>query len=86
MKFYFINLFKLIFLSYSEFKMSRYKIEIDKEKCIGCGACSAIQADIFEMKEGKAYTKKSEITELEKGRAQDGVDACPVQAIKVIKK
>jgi len=66
--------------------MSEYKILIDKEKCIGCGACSAILPDFFEIEGGKARTKKSEIKENEKQKIKDAVSGCPVNAIKVIKK
>ncbi|MBR9692295.1 4Fe-4S binding protein [Candidatus Woesearchaeota archaeon] len=59
-----------------------YKITIDKEKCLGCGACT--QCDNFEIKDGKAYAKKSEVEEL--GCNQEAVDICPADAIKVEKK
>ena len=55
-----------------------YKISVDKEKCIGCGACAAV-CDNFELKEGKAYAKKAEVEEL--GCNKDAADGCPVEAI-----
>ena len=56
-----------------------YKITIDKEKCIGCGACTA-QCDNFEVKDdGKAYAKKAEVEEL--GCNKEAADVCPVDAI-----
>jgi len=58
------------------------KIEVDKEKCIGCGACAAA-CDNFELEEGKAKAKKAEVEEL--GCNQEAADACPVEAIKIIK-
>jgi len=60
-----------------------YKITIDKEKCIGCGACAA-QCDNFELKQGKAVAKKTEFDEL--GCNQEAADVCPVEAIKIDKK
>ena len=27
------------------------KIEVDKNKCIGCGACTAIAPDVFEFEQ-----------------------------------
>ena len=60
-----------------------YKITVDKEKCLGCGACIA-QCDNFELKDdGKAYAKKSEVEEI--GCNQEAADVCPVDAIKIKK-
>jgi ferredoxin len=58
------------------------KIEIDKEKCIGCGACASA-CDNFELREGKAHAKKAEVDEI--GCNQEAADACPVEAIKIIR-
>ena len=33
-------------------------ITVDKEKCIGCGACTSV-SDNFELKDGKAIVKDS---------------------------
>lgn len=60
-----------------------YKITIDKEKCIGCGACAA-QCDNFEIEESKATVKKAEVEE--PGCSQEMVDVCPVGAIGVEEK
>ena len=54
------------------------KIKVDRVKCIGCGACSATCPDCFEMKDGKAITKKSDCDAPCAGVAISG---CPVQAI-----
>ncbi len=59
-----------------------YTIRVDKEKCIGCGAC-AVNCNNFEMKEDKAVAKETEVEEL--GCNQEAVDICPVDAI-IIKK
>ena len=59
-----------------------YKITIDKEKCIGCGACAAT-CDNFELNEGKAVAKKSKVDEI--GCNQEAADVCPVNAIKITK-
>jgi len=62
-------------------KMS-YKISVNKETCIGCGACTT--CDNFEMnEEGKSKPKKEIVEEISCN--QDAADACPVQAIKVEK-
>ena len=57
-----------------------FKITIDREKCIGCGACAAV-CDNFELKQGKAYVKKDVVDE--EGCNKDAADGCPVQCIKM---
>ncbi len=59
-------------------QMAKHKIEVDKEKCIGCGACAA-QCDNFEMDGDKAKPKQSEVEDI--GCNNDAKDACPVDAI-----
>ena len=60
------------------------KAFVDKDVCIGCGACTGICPEIFEMEdEGLAVAKEGEVpAELEESsvEAQDG---CPVSAITV---
>lgn len=58
-----------------------HKIAVDKEKCIGCGACAATCSGSFELKDGKALPIKSEVEELTcEKEAETG---CPVGAISV---
>lgn len=59
------------------------KITIDKEKCIGCGACEASFPELFSLKENKAIVKKQPKTKAEEDKAREAVDICPVQAISV---
>lgn len=57
-----------------------YKIKIDKEKCLGCGACN--HSDNWEMDDNfKAEPVKKEIEEL--GDNQEVADNCPVGAIEI---
>ena len=56
-------------------------VSVDKETCIGCGACVATCENAFEMKDGKAIVKKGQ----EKSKApcvKEAIDGCPVNAIK----
>jgi ferredoxin len=59
------------------------KIEIDRDKCIGCGACAAVCPENWEMKDdGKAAPIKKEIKEI--GCNKDAAEGCPVQCIKIL--
>jgi len=53
-------------------------VSVDKEKCIGCGACEATCPNVFKVKDGKATVIKQSnepcVKQAEKG--------CPVDAIK----
>ena len=51
-------------------------VKVDKDKCIGCGACAATCPEGFEMKDGKASVKSGDA-----GCVKDAVAGCPVQAI-----
>ena len=58
-----------------------HKIKVDKDKCIGCGACAATCPGTFGMKEGKAFAIKSEVEEI--SCEKDAKAGCPVGAISV---
>lgn len=56
------------------------KVEVDKEKCIGCGACTAVAPDTFEFDDdGLAKATKNEINDDVKTAAE----GCPTEAITV---
>lgn len=77
--------------------MTKYKIEFDREVCIGALACNAVAEHLWPRAEdGKVdlanatyneQTKKWELIIDEKDYqiAKDSADVCPVEAIKVIK-
>lgn len=55
-------------------------IRINKEKCIGCGACVSICSDVFELGgDGKANVISEENVEC----ANKAADLCPVKVIVV---
>lgn len=58
-----------------------YKIAVDQNKCIGCGACAATCPESFEMKDGKAHAVKATIEEI--SCEKDAESGCPVDAISV---
>jgi len=69
-----------------------YKVEVDKNTCIGCGACEATCPENFEVKEEasgefkgeiKAIPKKKVVLEI--GSNKEAEEVCPVDCIKVEK-
>ena len=63
--------------------MAKFKIEQDRDACIGCGACVSVCPDNWEMKGDKSHPKKTELDEV--GCNQEAADVCPVQCIKIVK-
>jgi ferredoxin len=59
-----------------------YKVSVDQETCIGCGACADI-CDNFIVKEGKSHPVKELIDE--PGCSDEAKDGCPVSAISLTK-
>ena len=59
------------------------KFKIDKDACIGCGACQAICEDVFEITDdGYATTKDVEVKDEEvKENAISAMEGCPTSAI-----
>ena len=55
-------------------------IKVNKKKCIGCGLCSQICSEVFEMnEEGKASVKKNMNKDAK--CIIDAIEQCPVEAI-----
>ena len=54
-------------------------VTVDEEKCIGCGSCSAICDEVFEMRDMKAKVKAGADTS--KPCVKEAIDICPVDAI-----
>ncbi len=59
-------------------------VTVDPNICIGCGMCTSLSPEVFEMNaEGKAqvftWKENSEYTSV-----NDAAAACPVQAIAII--
>ena len=68
------------------------KVKVNKDVCIGCGACTAIAQNIFEIgDDGLAETinpenieeKVKDIPADDKDDVLDAADGCPVGAIEV---
>ncbi len=60
------------------------KVKVNRDSCIGCGACAAICDDVFEIDdEGLSTVKKEEVEDDKKQEVQDAADSCPTGAIEV---
>ena len=66
------------------------KFIVNKDACIGCGACQAVASDTFEITEdGLAASIEgknvvNELTEEELANAMDALEGCPTSAIQKI--
>jgi ferredoxin len=58
-----------------------YKITVDADECIGCGACTAVSEN-FEMNDENIAVPKQEIVE-DLGDNQSAADSCPKECIKI---
>jgi ferredoxin len=70
----------------SNFNKVRFvpKVWVDKDLCIGCGLCSSMLPEVFEMEDdGKAVVKNENGAPIEK--IKEVADMCPTKAIKVKK-
>ena len=56
-------------------------IKVDEEKCIGCGSCASICPKTFEMVEGKARVKASNVKKIT--CEKDAQESCAVDAISI---
>ena len=58
------------------------KFEVNKDACIGCGACAAICEEIFELTDdGYAEAKDVEANDEVKEDAISAMEGCPTSAI-----
>ena len=56
-------------------------IEVDREKCIGCGYCVSVCPEVFDLdKDGKCRIKDKNS---KKACAKEAAEGCPVEAIKI---
>ena len=61
------------------------KLNVNKDLCLGCGACCATAPDIFEIGEdGLASVKVEEVAEEFIEDALDAKDGCPTSAIEEV--
>ncbi len=63
------------------------KVKVNKDVCIGCGACTAIASDVFSFDEdnlAKANEENNDIDKMDnetKNDVMDALEGCPTSAI-----
>lgn len=58
------------------------KVQVDKDICIGCGACHAICSDVFNINEdGLSEVVVETVPEEQKPFVIDAIESCPTEAI-----
>ena len=61
------------------------KVKVNKDLCIGCGACQAVAPDIFEIEDdGLANAYNPNVLDEQKDDAMDAIEGCPTSAIEEI--
>ena len=60
------------------------RVKVNKDACIGCGACAAICDEVFEINdEGLSEAKVEEVKEELQDEVRDAADSCPTGAIEI---
>lgn len=60
------------------------KARVNKDACIGCGACQAIEPDVFDFNDdGYAYVKCENIEASKQDNVLEAAEGCPTAAIEV---
>ena len=60
------------------------KVKVNKDACIGCGACASICPDVFELNDdGLSEAKVEEVKEEFQDEVRDAADSCPTGAIEI---
>ena len=65
------------------------KYVVNKDVCIGCGACAAIAPDVFEINDeglAQAIEPKNQVDKMDeetREAAQDALEGCPTSAIEL---
>ena len=60
------------------------KAKVDKNKCIGCGACTSIASNVFDFgDDGLAEAKVEEVKAEDQEAVKDALESCPTGAVQV---
>ena len=64
--------------------MSKFKVVIDQDKCIGCNTCPLIDPDTFEIDATIYKAKVKKQPEVITEAVKTAVSSCPVGAISIV--
>lgn len=56
---------------------------VDKDACVGCGLCVETCPEVFEMDEGVARVKVTEVPPESEASCREAAEDCPVEAIHI---
>ena len=58
------------------------KVKVNHDACIGCGACTSVAGDLFEINDEGLSVAKVDIVPADKEQeAKDAMETCPTGAI-----
>jgi len=61
------------------------ELKVNKDLCIGCGACQAVCPEVFELEDdGLARAKVNSVKDEVKDDAIDALEGCPTSAIEEV--
>ena len=61
------------------------EVKVNNDACIGCGACTSICPNVFEMDDnGLSTVKVNPVPEEEKDNVNDAIGSCPTSAIEEV--
>jgi ferredoxin len=61
------------------------RVEVDRERCVGSGACEALAPDVFEVDgDGILVVHRPEPAEDEVSDVRDAVASCPTRALSLV--
>jgi len=59
-------------------------VTVDKTKCIGCGLCTSIAPEVFELgDDGFSHVKDANGDKKYPKQVKEAADSCPVKAIEI---
>lgn len=62
------------------------KVNVNKDKCFGCGACQAIVPEVFDIDDdGLAFVTVDSVPQDKEEETKEAVNNCPAEAISEVK-